>query len=150
MQLALVEIPDKVFFRIGEVSRLTGVKAYVLRYWETEFPGLRPKKSKSGQRLYRKADVEMVLRIKDLLWERKFTIKGAKVELRSGGQPETAGSDSAVAARVSAPDQSSATSPADDVLAAELRDRKKDLNTVRSVLVSMRANVAAFLDDLSQ
>ena len=145
-----MEIPDKVFFRIGEVSRLTGVKAYVLRYWEAEFPSLRPKKSKSGQRLYRKADVEMVLRVKDLLWERKFTIKGAKVELRSGRQSETAGPDSAAAAPVSPAASSSGPTAADDLLAAKLRDRKKDLSTVRSVLVSMRANVAAFLDDLSQ
>jgi DNA-binding transcriptional MerR regulator len=77
-----VEIPDKVFFRIGEVARITGVKAYVLRYWETEFGTLRPQKSPSGQRRYRRSDIELVLRIKDLVWTRKFTIAGARSELR--------------------------------------------------------------------
>jgi len=77
-----VEIPDKVFFRIGEVGRITGVKPYILRYWETEFGTLRPQKSPSGQRRYRRSDIEHVLRIKDLLWTRKYTIKGARAELR--------------------------------------------------------------------
>ena len=89
-----VEIPNKVFFRIGEVARITGVKAYVLRYWETEFGALRPQKSPSGQRRYRRSDIELVLRVKDLLWTRKFTIAGARSELRkrstSGDEvPET-------------------------------------------------------------
>jgi DNA-binding transcriptional MerR regulator len=79
-----VEIPDKVFFRIGEVAKLTGVKAYVLRFWEAEFPTLKPQKSGSGQRRYRRSDVEQVLRIKELLWARKFTIAGARSELRRG------------------------------------------------------------------
>lgn len=77
-----VEIPDKVFFRIGEVGRITAVKPYVLRYWETEFGTLKPSKSPSGQRRYRRSDIEQVLRIKDLLWARKFTIAGARTELR--------------------------------------------------------------------
>jgi len=84
-----VEIPDKVFFRIGEVARLTGVKSYVLRYWETEFRGLAPRKGKSGQRRYERKDVEFVLGLKDLLWDRKFTIAGARAELsRLGGRPQ--------------------------------------------------------------
>ena len=77
-----VEIPDKVFFRIGEVARITGVKPYVLRFWESEFKSLKPGKSGSGQRRYRRGDIEQVLRIKELLWERKFTIAGARDELR--------------------------------------------------------------------
>ncbi len=77
-----VEIPDKVFFRIGEVARITGVKPYVLRFWESEFKSLKPAKSGSGQRRYRRGDIEHVLRIKELLWERKFTIAGARDELR--------------------------------------------------------------------
>jgi DNA-binding transcriptional MerR regulator len=75
-------IPDKVFFRIGEAASITGVKPYVLRFWETEFKTLRPIKSKSGQRRYRRSDIEHVLRIKELLWERKYTIAGARTELR--------------------------------------------------------------------
>lgn len=83
-----VEIPDKVFFRIGEVSKLTGVKAYVLRFWEGEFPTLKPQKGKTGQRRYRRADIEQILRIKELLWERKFTIAGARSELRGSKDRE--------------------------------------------------------------
>jgi DNA-binding transcriptional MerR regulator len=71
-------IPDKLYFRIGEVSRLTGVKPYVLRFWETEFPGLGPKKSGTGHRLYRRKDVELVLEIKHLLYDKRFTIEGAR------------------------------------------------------------------------
>ncbi len=76
-----VEIPDKLYFRIGEVSRLTGVKASVLRFWESEFPQLHPKKSGTNQRLYRRKDIETVLEIKRLLWEKRFTIEGARAAL---------------------------------------------------------------------
>lgn len=77
-----VEIPNKLYFRIGDVTRLTGIKAYVLRYWESEFPMLSPKKSGTNQRLYRRKDVETVLQIKHLLYERRFTIEGAKAFLQ--------------------------------------------------------------------
>ncbi len=76
-------IPDKLFFRIGEVSQLVGVEPYVLRYWESEFPGLSPKKSNTGQRMFRRKDVEMLLTIKQLLYEKKFTIEGARKALKS-------------------------------------------------------------------
>ena len=76
-----VEIPDKLFFRIGEVSNLTRTKQYVLRYWETEFPMLKPSKSRTGHRLYRRQDVETVFEIKRLLYERGFTIEGARKHL---------------------------------------------------------------------
>jgi DNA-binding transcriptional MerR regulator len=72
------EIPDKLYFRIGDVSRLAGIKPYVLRFWESEFPGLGPKKSGTGHRLYRRKDVELVLEIKRLLYEKRFTIEGAR------------------------------------------------------------------------
>jgi DNA-binding transcriptional MerR regulator len=81
-----VPIPDKMFFRIGEVSEITGVKPYVLRYWESEFRLLRPNKNKSGQRVYRRRDVETALEIKDLLHQRKFTIAGAKKWLNGEGK----------------------------------------------------------------
>ena len=77
------EIPDKLYFRIGEVSALLGVETYVLRYWETEFPSLAPKKSGTGHRLYRRKDVELLLRIKHLLYEKRFTIEGARQALQS-------------------------------------------------------------------
>lgn len=74
-------IPDKLYFRIGEVADLTEVAAYVLRYWESEFKLLRPKKNSAGQRLYRKRDVELVLRIKTLLYGERLTLEGAKKRL---------------------------------------------------------------------
>jgi DNA-binding transcriptional MerR regulator len=78
---AAPEIPDKLYFKIGEVSDLLGVEPYVLRYWETEFAALSPKKSGTGHRLYRRKDVELLLRIKHLLYDRKFTIEGARQTL---------------------------------------------------------------------
>src|SRR5215470_17265637 len=75
------EIPEKLFFRIGEVCDLIKVQPHVLRYWETEFPMLAPQKNRAGQRVYRRKDVEMVMRIRDLLYEEKFTIAGAKKKL---------------------------------------------------------------------
>jgi len=81
------EIPEKSLFRIGEVSRLTATKAFVLRYWESEFPTLQPVKSPSGHRLYRREDIETVFEIKRLLYEEGFTIAGARKHLseRNGG-----------------------------------------------------------------
>jgi len=76
-----VAIPEKLFFKIGEVCELAGVQAHVLRYWESEFPMLAPQKNRAGQRVYRKRDVEMALRIKELLYEDQYTIAGAKKRL---------------------------------------------------------------------
>lgn len=85
-----VAIPEKLFFKIGEVCELAGVQAHVLRYWESEFPTLAPQKNRAGQRVYRKRDVEMALKIKELLYEEQYTIAGAKKrlanELRGGGK----------------------------------------------------------------
>ena len=78
-----VVIPEKLYFRIGEVARLCRLPAYVLRFWETEFPQLKPVKSSTGQRMYRHKDVESVLRIKKLLYEEGFTIAGARQHLRA-------------------------------------------------------------------
>ena len=75
------DIPDKLYFRIGEVSKIVGLPTYVLRFWETEFPRIRPKRTSSGQRLYTRGDIELVLKIKDLLYEKKFTIQGARQHL---------------------------------------------------------------------
>jgi len=80
-------IPDKLYFRIGEVSELAQTQPYVLRYWETEFPSLKPTKSPSGHRLYRRQDVEMVLEIKRLLYEEGFTIEGARKYLAGNSNP---------------------------------------------------------------
>jgi len=75
------EIPDKLYFRIGEVSRLTRTPQYVLRFWETQFPMLKPKKGSTGQRMFRRKEVELVLEIKKLLYEEGFTIEGARKTL---------------------------------------------------------------------
>jgi len=83
-----VLIPDKLYFRIGEVATLCRLPAYVLRFWESEFPQLKPVKSSTGQRMYRKRDVESVLRIKRLLYEEGFTIAGARQQLRSETKPD--------------------------------------------------------------
>jgi DNA-binding transcriptional MerR regulator len=80
-------LPDKLYFKVGEVSRIADVPAYVLRFWETEFPRIRPKRTPSGQRMYRRRDVELILEIKRLLYIDKFTIPGARRRLgRSGSQ----------------------------------------------------------------
>jgi DNA-binding transcriptional MerR regulator len=76
------EIPDKQYFKIGEVAEIAGVETYVLRYWETEFKSIRPEKTRSNQRLYRRRDVETVLQIKRLLYDEGFRIDGAKRRLR--------------------------------------------------------------------
>src|SRR5689334_21968239 len=83
VQTSSPEIPDKLYFKIGEVSDLLGVEPYVLRYWETEFSVLSPKKSGTGHRLYRRKDVELLLRIKHLLYEKRFTIEGARQSLQA-------------------------------------------------------------------
>lgn len=78
--------PEKLFYKIGEVSRVVGVESYVLRYWETEFSFLSPRKSKAGQRVYTKADIDLILQIKHLLYEEKYTIDG--VRRKFGGSTE--------------------------------------------------------------
>jgi DNA-binding transcriptional MerR regulator len=74
-------IPDKLYFRIGEVGKIVKLPPYVLRFWETEFSRLRPKRTSSGQRLYTRKNIELILKIKNLLYEKKFTIQGARRHL---------------------------------------------------------------------
>ena len=136
-----VTIPEKLFFKIGEVCELAGVQAHVLRYWESEFPMLAPQKNRAGQRVYRKRDVEMALRIKELLYEEQYTIAGAKKrlanDLRAGGKiklnsAEDGGEDSgqrtsSTKGRAGSKDSSSGTRSAEDrkalgQIASELRE----------------------------
>ena len=94
MKAVASRIPDKLYFRIGEVSEIVGVKPYVLRYWESEFQDIHPTKSKSGQRLYKRRDVEMLVAIRQLLYDEGFTIEGARRRLkempRGDAPPEAA------------------------------------------------------------
>lgn len=82
--------PDKLFYKIGEVSRIADVEPYVLRYWETEFPFLRPRKNKSGQRVYIRKDLDLVLQIKKLLYEDRFTIEGVRKKFGESEPPKQA------------------------------------------------------------
>ncbi|MGZ4827964.1 MAG: MerR family transcriptional regulator [Terriglobales bacterium] len=99
MTITPEEIPDKLYFRIGEVARLAGIKPYVLRFWETEFPALDPKKSGTGHRLYRRKEVQLVLEIKRLLYEKRYTIEGARKFLE--GRPKSGDQATAVSTGVS-------------------------------------------------
>ena len=88
-----MDLPDKQYFKIGEVARLVGVRPSVLRFWETEFRSIRPEKSRTNQRLYSRKHVERIAEIKSLLYEQKFTIAGARRRLRDGGGEDPAVSD---------------------------------------------------------
>lgn len=112
-------VPDKLFFRIGEVAELTGVPPYVLRYWESEFKLLRPRKNHAGQRVYRKHDVQLVLRIKGLLYEDRLTLEGAKKRLQQESRQRNQ--------QLELPGQ-------DPQVAAALREIRRRLEAMRQVL----------------
>ena len=122
---AAVVIPDKLYFRIGEVSRLLDLPAYVLRFWETEFPALKPGKGGTGQRLYRRRDVETLAKIRRLLYDEGYTIPGArqalKAEARKAPEP-------VVAAKPDPPAKH------DDTTALRLRKLRSDLREIASLL----------------
>ena len=117
-----VLIPDKLYFRIGEVATLCRLPAYVLRFWETEFTQLKPVKSGTGQRMYRRRDVENVLRIKQLLYEQGFTIAGARQQLRSELKA----------------DKTQSTIPFPTHSAAELRHIRQGLREILTLLSSRK------------
>jgi len=127
--IAQQEIPDKLYFRIGEVARLAGIKPYVLRFWETEFPTLGPKKSGTGHRLYRRKEVEMVLEIKRLLYEKRFTIEGARKFLETRAKPEAARAAKAVkpAKKAQAELFAAEASPMDNLLLTEIRKELREI-----------------------
>lgn len=125
--MSSIDIPHKLYFRIGEVARIVGVKPYVLRYWESEFAVLRPEKTASGHRLYRRRDVEILLDIKRLLYDEKFTISGAKKRLREVGRE----GDAPLPAESAEQNQAVETDRQRDVLVSirkELLDLYKMLN----------------------
>jgi DNA-binding transcriptional MerR regulator len=117
-----VFIPDKLYFRIGEVATLCHLPAYVLRFWETEFPQLKPVKSSTGQRMYRKRDVESVVRIKQLLYDQGFTIAGARQQLRTESKP----------------DKTQAAIPFPTQSAAEIRHIRQGLREILNLLSTRR------------
>jgi DNA-binding transcriptional MerR regulator len=126
-------IPNKLFFKIGEVCELTDTQPYVLRYWESEFPALAPAKNSSGQRIYRRKDIETVLRIKQLLYDEGFTIAGAKRRL----EVESTGHGVTPSSMASQPDAVAATAaplPEDERLRALLREMRNELRGILTLL----------------
>ncbi len=133
------EIPDKLYFRIGDVAKLCEVPAYVLRFWETEFPQLKPNKGGTGQRLYRRRDVEMALRIKRLLYDEGYTIPGARQVFqgeqrgsREPQQPQLALAIEATSATAGA--QAGPNGMADPRHIQRLKDLRKDLQALSAML----------------
>jgi DNA-binding transcriptional MerR regulator len=118
-----LESSDKIYYRIGEVAELTGVKPYVLRYWESEFKWMAPGKSRSNQRLYRKQDIETILLIRRLLYEERFTIAGAKRRLKELGSS---------AERAAALAEPLPMDPGD--WAGNLREIRSELESIRALL----------------
>lgn len=146
---SLAGISDKGFYKIGDVCDLTDTQPYVLRFWESEFPQLAPRKSRSGQRIYQKKDIEMVLRIKRLLYEEEYTIAGARKKLEDEEGGGVAAATAEPVARTSAPAKQAA--PAAHAAAARAARPSKEpssggdakrlaetLRTVRSELRSLR------------
>lgn len=118
--MARPQLPDKLYFRIGEVARIVGVEPHVLRYWETEFRSVRPEKSRKGQRVYSRRDVETLLRVRELLYDHRYTVAGAKRKLRGDG--------------LEPPD-------VDD-------PREREAESMREVLVAVREEILEALDIL--
>jgi DNA-binding transcriptional MerR regulator len=125
------QIPNKLFFKIGEVCEITDTQPYVLRYWESEFPALAPAKNSSGQRIYRRRDIETILRIKQLLYEEGFTIAGAKkrLEAEMTGKGDTPSSMAAAAAAAASDGEEAAVDPTRTAL-REIREQLRDLLTL--------------------
>ena len=138
-----MDLPDKLFFKIGEVASISNVKQHVLRYWESEFSSIRPQKSKSNQRLYRRRDVEAILAIKHLLYDRKFTIEGAKKHLKSEGIDKSLPPPDPK--RIAAKARDQALSEIDDKIAAGRASMKR---TFEKQLLALRQEVTDFAADL--
>ena len=161
MSVSAAAIPEKLFFKIGEVCDIAGVQAHVLRYWETEFQMLQPQKNRAGQRTYRRRDVEMALRIKQLLYDEQYTIAGAKKKLaaeqrgpsRDSGQPAPARppgrslqrppSLAARFTRVASSESSAPPGSSNDDQRPTLRQIAKQLREVLDLLDEGDAEIAA-------
>lgn len=144
-------LPQKLFFRIGEVAGLVGVEPHVLRYWEREFRTIRPTKSAKGQRVYSRKDVENLLRVRDLLYRDGFTIAGAKKKLRGdegpADEPEAASSEEAEDEAATS-EVLTVSAPAESAPSASARVSPPEPDDVREKLVTLRSEVEAFLAEL--
>jgi DNA-binding transcriptional MerR regulator len=144
-----VAIPEKLFFKIGEVCELAGVQAHVLRYWESEFPMLAPQKNRAGQRVYRKRDVEIALRIKELLYEDQYTIAGAKKRLandmRAGGKLRVVSPEDGVEDSEESSSQTTAPVERSRSAAASVTRTAEDRKSLRRVAAELR-EILALLD----
>ena len=143
------QIPNKLFFKIGEVCEITDTQPYVLRYWESEFPALAPAKNSSGQRIYRRKDIETVLRIKQLLYEEGFTIAGAKKRLEAeaagrGVTPNSLAGESVSEAPASTPEPAREAAPAPAAAAPAPVVPQPD-DTTRAVLLEVREQLREML-----
>lgn len=130
------QIPDRLYFRIGDVSELLGVEPYVLRFWENEFPMLQPKKGKTGHREYKRKDVELLLEIKRLLYDEGFTISGARKALKDRTRNRRAGARHASARPGEQPQMPLLPEPSD--LRPALRKVKKELQEILGILKQRR------------
>jgi len=134
---ALLETSTKLYYRIGEVSELTGVKAHVLRYWETEFRWMAPPKSRSKQRLYRKRDIEFVWLLKRLLWDERYTIAGARQRIQELGV------DEALQLLTQPPGKSNATP-----VVLEASETSIDLTSFKAALGDLRTDLMGLREEL--
>ncbi|MEM1028915.1 MAG: MerR family transcriptional regulator [Myxococcota bacterium] len=116
------QLPDKLFFRIGEVAGIVGVEPHVLRYWESEFKAIQPEKSRRGQRVYSRQDVDTLLRVKDLLYGHRYTIAGARKKLRAGGVEPSDPDDPA----------------------------RRELTRIRTQMVELRQDLLSAIDELDR
>jgi DNA-binding transcriptional MerR regulator len=132
--LTAEEIPDKLYFRIGDVAKLAGIKPYVLRFWETEFPSLGPKKSGTGHRLYRRKDVQLVFEIKQLLYEKRFTIEGARKHLEARAKAEPVTTAAGKRAKAAAQKPAKAQAGLFDVPSSTLDSVRRELTEILQLL----------------
>lgn len=145
--------PVKLYYRIGEVAELVGVEPHVLRYWESEFPTIRPQKSRSGQRVYSRRDVEKLLRVKDLLYAQRFTIAGARQRLRGpGGETVSAEASTQSAATDASRAQLAVTlvdqEPDSPEIQPSTDDARRAAAALRSTLLSVRCQLLELLDEV--
>ncbi|HEY5956804.1 MAG TPA: MerR family transcriptional regulator [Polyangiaceae bacterium] len=141
-------LPVKLYYRIGEVAGLVGVEPHVLRYWESEFPTIRPQKSRSGQRVYSRRDVETLMRVKDLLYAQRFTIAGARQHLRTGFAESAALPEVEMRRDNACPQRASPLAAPEAALQIEVAPVHSDAQHMRAALLAVRERLVALLETL--